>query len=69
MSELFEQRNILYNLRSRTDFTKEPNSTVTNGLNLETLKTLKNFTWKIKCWTSKNCLCEVLFMAALFMYF
>ena len=32
MNELFEQRNILYNLRSQTDFTTEPTSTVNNGL-------------------------------------
>ena len=30
MNELFEQRNIIYNLRSQTDFTTGPISTVTN---------------------------------------
>ena len=58
MNELFEQRNILYNLRSQQIFTTEPTSTVNNGLKslrylgpkfetvyhmiLETLETLKN---------------------------
>ena len=32
MTELFEQRNILYTLRSQTDFTTGPISTVNNGL-------------------------------------
>ena len=32
MNELFEQRNIIYNLQSQTDFTTGPISTVNNGL-------------------------------------
>ena len=32
MNELFEQRNLIYNLRSQTDFTTRPISTVNNGL-------------------------------------
>ena len=32
MNELFQQRNIIYNLRSKTDFTAGPTSTVNNGL-------------------------------------
>ena len=32
MNELFIQRNMLYNLRSQTEFTTEPISTVNNGL-------------------------------------
>ena len=32
MNELFEQQNITYHLRSQTDFTTGPISTVNNGL-------------------------------------
>ena len=70
MKELFEQRNIIYNLRSQTDFTTGPISTVNNGLN--SLRYLGPKIWnitphirnsgnieermrKIKCWTPKNC--------------
>ena len=64
-SELFEQRNTLYNFRSQTDFTTGPIGTVNNGLKslrylepkfgtlyhliLETLETLKNLRGKKKC--------------------
>ena len=75
MNELFEQRNIIYNLRSQTDFTTGPSSTVNNGL-----KSLRNlgpkiwniippeirnsgnneeFTRKIKCRIPKNCPCTL----------
>ena len=73
MNELFEQRNILYNLRSQTDFTTEPISNVNNSL--KSLRYLEpkiwnimppdtrnsgnteEFTRKIKRWTFKNCPC------------
>ena len=34
MNELFEQQNILYNLRSQTDFATRPIHTVNNGLKI-----------------------------------
>ena len=65
MNELFEQRNIIYNLRSQTNLTTGPISTFSNGLrSLKYLEPkiwniippkIKNsanneaFTWKIKC--------------------
>ena len=63
MNELFEQRNMIYNLRSQTDFTAGPVSTVNNGLKslrylgpkfgtlyhliLESLEILKNLRGKL----------------------
>ena len=65
MNELFEQRNILYNRRSQTDFTAGPISTVNNGLksrrylgpkiwniilpDIRNSKNTEEFTRKIKC--------------------
>ena len=63
MNELFEQRNMIYNLRSQTDFTTGPVSTVNSGLKslryvgpnfgtsyhliLETLEIMKNLWGKL----------------------
>ena len=74
MNKLFEQQNILYNLRPQTDFTIGLISTVNNGLkslrylipkiwniippDINSGKT-EEFTRKIKCWTSKNCPCKL----------
>ena len=71
INELFEQRNTLYNLRSKTDFATEPISTVNNGLkslrylgpkiwnitppDIRNCGNIDEFTRKIKCWTPKNC--------------
>ena len=65
MNELFEQRNIIYNLRSQTDFTTGPISTVNNGLknirylgpkiwnniplDIRNSGNIEEFTRKIKC--------------------
>ena len=38
MNELFEKRNILYNLQTQRDFTTGPVSTVINGLKSLTFK-------------------------------
>ena len=67
MNELFEQRNIIYNLRSQTDFTTGPISTVNNGLkslrylgpkiwniippDIRNSENTEEFTRKVKCWT------------------
>ena len=45
MNELYEQRNILYNLRSQADFTTGPISTVNNSL--KSLRYLGPKTWNI----------------------
>ena len=71
MNELFEQRNIIYNLRSQKDFTTGPISTVNNGLkslryrgpklwnilppDIRNSGNIGEFTRKNKCWTPKNC--------------
>ena len=68
MNELFEQRNIIYNPRSQTDFTTGPISTVNNGLkslrpriwniippNIRNSGNVETFTRKITCWTPKKC--------------
>ena len=65
MNELFEQRNIIYNLRSQTDFTTGPISTVNNDLknirylgpkiwnniplDIRNSGNIEEFTRKIKC--------------------
>ena len=65
MNELFEQPNIIYNLRSQTDFTTGPISTVNNDLKSDIGPDIKNsrnteeFTRKITCWTPKNCPCRL----------
>ena len=75
MNELFEQRNILYNLRSQTDFTAGTISTVNNDLkslrylgpkswniippDIRNSRNIEEFTWKIKCLTPKNCPCRL----------
>ena len=67
VNELFEQRNILYNLWSQADFPAGPNNTVNNGLkNLRYLGPKINhlileMKRKIKCWTRKNCSCKLRF--------
>ena len=64
MNELFEQRNILYNLWSPADFPTGSNNTVNNGLkNLRYLGPKINHLVletkrKIKCWTPKNLSCK-----------
>ena len=74
-NELFEQRNILYNLRSQAAVTTGPTSTVNNGRNSliylgpkiwnPTPPDIRNpgdteeFARKIKCWTPKNCPCKL----------
>ena len=75
MNELFEQRNIIYNFRSQTDFITGPISTVNNGLkslryvepkiwdmippDVRNSGNIEKFTRKIKCWTPKNCPCTL----------
>ena len=75
MNELFEQRNIIYNHRSQTDFTTGPISTVNYGLkslrylgpkiwniippDIRKSGNIEEFTRKIKCWTPKNCPCTL----------
>ena len=75
MNELFEQRNIIYNLRSQTDFTSGPISTVCNGLkslryfgpkiwniippDIRNPGNTEEFTRKIKCWIAKYCPCTL----------
>ena len=70
MNESFEQQNIIYNLRSPTDFRTGLLSTVNNGLkslrylgpkiwnitrpDIRNSGNIEGFTWKIKCWTSKD---------------
>ena len=74
-SELFEQRNTLYNLRSQTDFTARSIGTVKNGLkilrslgpkiwniippDIKNSGNIEVFTWKIKCWIAKYCPCRL----------
>ena len=45
MNELFEQRNIIYNLRSQIGFTTRPISIVNNGL--KSLRYLGHKMWNI----------------------
>ena len=75
MNELSEQRNILYNLRSQTDFRTGTTSTVNNGLksmrylgpkvwnimppDIRNPGNNEEFTRKIKCWTPKSCPCKL----------
>ena len=75
MNELFEQRNMLYNLRSQTKFTAGPISIVKNGLkslrylgpkiwniiptDIRNSGNTEEFTRKIKCWTPNNCPCKL----------
>ena len=75
INELFEQRNILYNLRPQADFTTGPTGTINNGLkSLRYLKpkilniippdirnsgNIEEFTRKIKCWIPKYCSCRL----------
>ena len=77
MNELFEQRNILYNLRSQTDFTTGPISNVNNGLknvryfgpkvwntippDIRNSGNIEEFTRKIKCCAPTNCSCKLYF--------
>ena len=75
LNELFEQRNIIYNFQSQTDFTTGTISTVNNGLKslrylgprisniiqpgIRNSGNIEKFSRKIKCWTPKNCLCTL----------
>ena len=67
MNELFEQRNIIFNLRSQTYFTSGPISTVINDLKslrylgprYQNPGNIEEFTRKIKCWTPRNCHCRL----------
>ena len=70
MNESFEQQNIIYNLRSPTDFRTGLLSIVNNGLkslrylgpkiwnitrpDIRNSGNIEGFTRKIKCWTSKD---------------
>ena len=81
MNELFEQRNIIYNLRSQTDFTTGPISTVNNGqnnlrylgpkiwnnipLDIRNSGNIEKFTRKIKCWLLKIILVSYVFITSI----
>ena len=73
MNDLFEQQDIIYNLRSQTDFRTGLISTVNSGLkslrylgpkignitppDIRNSGNIEGFTRKIKCWTSKDFPC------------
>ena len=75
MSELFEKRNLNYNLRSQTDFLFHSVNTVAYGLKslkyfagkvwsiapfeIRNTVSLEEFSAKIKSWRPENCPCRV----------
>ena len=75
MNESFEQRNIIYNLRSQANFTTGPINTVNNDLkslrylgpkiwniippDIRNSNKIEEFTRKFKYWTPKNCPCRL----------
>ena len=75
MSELFEKRNLNYNLRSQTDFSLHSVNTATYGLKslkyfagkvwsivtfeIKNARSLEEFWAKIKSWRPENCPCKV----------
>ena len=74
MSELFEKRNLNYNLRSQTDFSLHSVNTVVYGLKslkyfagkvwsivpfeIRNARSLEEFSAKIKSWRPENCPCR-----------
>ena len=65
MHEIFEQRNIQYNLRSQTDFQLGSVKTVNCGLwnivpfEIKNSETLAQFKMKIKSWKPTHCPCNL----------